>query len=94
MVQREQLKLQIAFERQWLAWIYRGQQEEVMISTAELEESLQVVLLSYYMATKGPVTVLLGCQSLFSMKKYIKCQTAWNLSRKILLLKGETEDYI
>lgn len=67
MVQWEQLKFQIVFECKWLmllsqAWIYREQQEEVITSTAEMDERLQLVLLSHYMATEGPFTAPLDCQ--------------------------------
>lgn len=66
-VQGEQLQFQIAFECQWRmllsqAWIYWEQQEGVITSRAELDESLQLVLLSCYMATEGPFTFLRGCQ--------------------------------
>lgn len=47
------------------AWIYREHQGAVITSTAELDESLQLMLLSHHMVTKGPFTASLDCQRVY-----------------------------
>lgn len=46
-------------------WIYREHQGAVITSTAELDESLLLVLLSQHTATKGPFTVPLVHQRVY-----------------------------
>lgn len=47
------------------AWIYKKHQGAVITSTAVLDESLQLVLLSHHMVTKGPFIAPLVCQRVY-----------------------------